>query len=162
MESKHYNTKILFRLSESEKQQLKQLVKKGHRSARVIIRVKILQLYDKGYTSPQIAGILDVNPVTARNIGKKYMNGDLDNALYDKPRPGVDKKITEDHETFIAALACSDPPEGYERWTIRLLAQEVVSRKIVDSISKETVRVILKNHKIKPWREKNVVCPGNK
>ena len=58
------------------------------------------------------------------------------------------------------ALVCGPPPEGRARWTVRLLAEEVVKRKLVPRVGRETIRVLLESHELKPWREKNVVRGG--
>ena len=57
------------------------------------------------------------------------------------------------------ALACTDPPDGYDRWSLRLLAEHVVKRGIVVTVGRETIRRVLEAHDLKPWREKNVVRP---
>jgi len=78
-----------------------------------------------------------------------HQQGGLERALYERPRPGKRQRII--------ALACSQPPEGRARWTVRLLAEESVKRKLVPGIGRETIRVLLESHDLKPWREKNVV-----
>lgn len=157
MKRKSINVKLVFRLNKEEKRLLKVLLSKGKESVRVIKRARILQLFDEGYTSPQISKFIGVTAETARRIGWNYVNQGLNRALYDLPRPGGGKKITDNEKTHIVALACTDPPEGYDSWSIRLLKEEVLKQKIVKEISRETIRIILKSHGIKPWREKNVV-----
>jgi putative transposase len=157
MKRKSINVKLTLRLKEEEKQTLKALLSKGKESVRVIRRARALELFDKGCTSPQIAESVGVTPETARRIGWNYVNQGLNKALYDSPRPGVAKRISDNEKTRIVALVCSDPPEGFNRWSIRLITVEVLKRKIVKKISREAIRLILKSHGIKPWREKNVV-----
>ena len=157
MKRKSINVKLTFRLKEEEKQILKALLSKGKESVRVIKRARVLQLFDEGYTSPLISRFIGSTAETVRRIGWNYVKQGLNRALYDLPRPGVGKKITDKEKTHIVALACTDPPAGYDCWSIRLLKEEVLKQKIVKKISRETIRIILKNHGIKPWREKNVV-----
>jgi hypothetical protein len=68
----------------------------------------------------------------------------LEVALTEKPRPGQKSKLSGRDEALLTAIACSNPPEGYGRWTIRLLADKLVELRVVDSISRETVRKVLK------------------
>jgi putative transposase len=157
MKKKSKNVKLAFQLREEEKRKVKEILNKGKASARIFKRARVLELFDEGLTSPTIALYVGVTAETARRIGWNYVNEGLDRALYEAPRSGVEKKISQKEETRIVALVCSDPPEGYDRWSVRLLTEEVKRRKIVDSIGRETIRVILKSHGIKPWREKNVV-----
>lgn len=153
-----YNVKLSFRLSDEDRKTIDDLLTKGKTSARIFKRAQVLRHFDEGKSSPDIAIFVGVTAETARRIGWNYIHKDLKRALYDLPRPGKAKKLTNRQETHIVALVCSDPPEGYERWSIRLLTEEVIKRKIVKSVGRETIRILLKSHGIKPWREKNVVC----
>ena len=159
MKYKNSNVKLVLSLTENEKNELSDLLKKGAQSVRVIKRAQILQLFDDGHSSCEIAKILKISATTARRIGWAYVNEGINQALYDAPRPGSPRKISDKEITHIAALVCTDPPEGYDRWSIRLLTEEIKTRGIVkNNISREAVRIILKDHKIKPWFKKNVVC----
>lgn len=162
MESiKSYNVKISFRLKSEERHAIKKLLNKGKESVRVIKRAQILRLFDKGYTSPKIAEIVEMNAVTIRDIGKRYLEEGLKRALYDLPRPGNKRLLSEKQSNQIIALVCSDPPEGYDRWTIELLSTESIKKGIVPTVGRETIRILLKTHDLKPWREKNVVHSGD-
>ncbi len=154
---KSINVKLSFSLQKKERERIKIILSKGKESVRVIKRARVLELFDEGNTSPTIAEYVGVTAETARRIGWNYVKGGLENALYDSPRPGVKRKFTDKQEAHIVALVCSDPPKGYDRWSVRLLTEEVIKYKITDSIGRETVRLLLKSHGIKPWREKNVV-----
>jgi hypothetical protein len=77
----------------------------------------------------------------------------LHGALYEKQRPGAAE---------VLPMVCSDPPEGRARWTVRLVAEEAVKRKLVPAIGRETIRILLLHHDLKPWREKNVVRGGSR
>src|ERR1700691_945563 len=72
-------------------------------------------------------------------------------------RPGKEARLDAQQRQRIVALVCSPPPEGRARWTVRLLAEEAVKRKLVPGVGRETVRILLESHDLKPWREKNVV-----
>jgi homeodomain-containing protein len=77
--------------------------------------------------------------------------------LYERPRPGKARLLDPQQRQRIVALVCGPPPAGRARWTVRLLAEEAVKRKLVPRVGRETVRVLLESHDLKPWREKNVV-----
>jgi len=77
--------------------------------------------------------------------------------LYERSRPGAAPLLDAQQRQHIIALACSAPPAGRARWTVRLLAEEAVKRKLVPRVGRETIRVLLESHDLKPWREKNVV-----
>ena len=160
MKRKSINVKLAFKLKPNDRDYLNALVSKGKESARVYTRARILLLFDKDKTSPQISKIIGVTAETVRRIGWNYYDHGLKRALYDLPRSGASARITDKEKTHIVALACSDPPEGFSRWSIVLLTNEIIKSGIVDNISRETVRLILSSHGIKPWREKNVVCTG--
>lgn len=160
--TKSKNVKISFRLKSKEKHRIRELLSKGKESVRVINRAYVVKLFDKGYTSPKIAEIVGINAVTVRDIGWRYVNEGLERALYDLPRPGCGKQVFNvKQSSLIIALVCSEPPEGYNRWSIQLLTKEVIKRGIVSTVGRETIRILLKNHDLKPWREKNVVHSGD-
>lgn len=92
-----------------------------------------------------------------RQIGRRYENAGLQAALYDKPRPGAAPALDDSQRQRIIAMVCSDPPEGRARWTVRLVAEEAVKRRLVPPVGRETIRILLLHHDLKPWREKNVV-----
>jgi len=138
-----------FKLPENDKKSLKKFVRKS----KEILRANVLILLDKGLKNVEIAEMLDINPDTVGNIKKRYIEGGCENAIYDKPRSGQPKKYGIEEETVIAALACTDPPKGHKQWTIRLLAEKLREEKGFESITHESVRIILKkthqNHGLK-------------
>ena len=121
-----YNVKLSFKLSDEDRKTIDDLLTKGKTSARIFKRAQVLRHFDEGNTSPAIAIFVGVTAETVRKIGWHYVREGLERALYDLPRPGKDKKLTDRQVTHIVALVCSDPPEGYERWSIRLLTEEVI------------------------------------
>lgn len=122
---------------------------------RVIRRANILNCLHLGYVSSDIAMILNVDPKTVTNVGNAYLEGGLDSALYDEERCGRPIDFDDRERSRIVAMVCSDPPKGFYRWTLDLIVEEAQNRRLVDgSISRETVRVILQEHDLKPWQEK--------
>ena len=111
-----------------------------------------------GQAVSEVARGLGTYPREIRRIGWRYLEGGVDHALSEderhKPSPLLDARA----EAQVVALACSAPPEGRARWTVVLLTEEAVRRKIVKTVSRETIRLVLVRHEMKPWREKNVVC----
>ncbi len=80
-------------------------------------------------------------------------------ALYDRPRSGAGPRIEKAEKQRIIAMVCAQPPPGQARWTVRLIAEEAKERQLVGQIGRESVRLLLQQHDLKPWREKNVACP---
>ena len=129
------------------------------KSAREINRAHVLNLSSKNYSHIEISDILEMTPRTVSNILQKYRESGLEAALHDDPRPGPPPKFDDRIESKIVALVCSDLPEGFDRWTLELLREKAVADGVVDSISKETIRVILQEHDLKPWQQKMWCIP---
>jgi transposase len=141
-------TKYHITLTEAERQELERLIRSGESSARTQTRARILLLTDenqkKKIGTEEIAAVLMCSLPTITAIRKKFVEGGLDNALHDKPRPGAIPKITGEVEAQLTLLACSAPPEGKARWTLQLLADKLVELKLVESISDVAVMKRLK------------------
>jgi hypothetical protein len=90
-------------------------------------------------------------------IGKHYLESGLERAIYDASRPGQKPLLDSEQGQRIIAMVCGPPPAGRARWTVRLIAEEAVKRKLVAKVSPATVHILLRSHDLKPWREKNVV-----
>ena len=146
------------RLSGAQITKIKDITKKGEHNARVVVRARILLLSHEGVSKNEIVRRLDINRSTVQSVRKNYRES-LDRALYDAPRPGQPKKITENVEASLVAIACSKAPEGYDHWTLALLQKELIAKKKVKSISTVAIWHHLDERGIKPWREKNVVRP---
>ena len=129
---------------------LKGLVSKGGEKARMITRGRILLMSDKGTNDTAIIRILDIARNTIRQVRQRYAQGGLNFALQERSRSGAPAKIDGRQKAKITALACSDPPEGRGRWTLRLLAGKVVELDIVNEISHMQVGRILKKTKSNP------------
>ena len=142
-------------LSEGDKASLTSLMNKGFLSARVLKRAEILLKSDQGYTVEEIAEMVDRHPQTVRNIRNKYIEAGLEFALEEKPRPGKPQKIFAEEEAIITTLACSEAPAGHSRWTLKLLADEVVQLTDLDSVHIETIRRVLKKVHSNPGRHNN-------
>lgn len=132
-------------LSQTERQELIKLTKKGKISARKLRRAQILLLTDAGHKDEEIATMLHLGVATVERTRKKFVEGGLDFALNERPRTGAVKKLDRKAEEFLIATASSKPPQGKDCWTTQLLAQKLVQLQLVDSISAETVRLLLKN-----------------
>ena len=103
--------------------------------------------------------MLPLTPQAIRKIGHRYKREGLERALYERSRPGAAAVLDASQKRRIIALVCSDPPEGRARWTVRFVTQEAVKRRLVSRVGRETIRTLLLDHDLKPWREKNVVRP---
>jgi len=123
---------------------------------RVFKRARVLQLLDQGWRPTDVPAAAGVGEATARRVRKRYEEGGLEHALYDRPRPGAQRVLTPRQENRIIAMVCGPVPRGHARWTVRLITQESQKRGIVKTIGRETIRVLLRDHELKPWREKNV------
>ncbi len=123
---------------------LKEFLKKGVKKARALKRANILLLLNKRHTGKFIAEKLDVDMDTVYNIKKRYLNEGLDAALSEKPRSGQPVKYDTKKKAEIIAKACTTPPKGRKRWSVRLLVKELGKRKKFKDIGRESVRLILK------------------
>ena len=133
------------RLSESERNELHQMIARGHGSAREIRRAQTLLLADEQQQDQDIAVFLHVSAKTVSATRRRYCEGGLAAALKEKPRPGKARRLDGKQEALLVALACSQAPEGRDRWTMRLLADKLVALQIVDGpISDDTVWRTLK------------------
>jgi len=129
-----------FKLIEEDKVFLKDFVKKSKEEKRAYV----LLLLDKCVKNVVIAEMFDISPNTVTNIKNRYLNVGRDYAINDKPRSGQPKKYGVEKETEIIALACTDPPLGNKRWTVRLLAKILCEKEGFESVTRETVRIVLK------------------
>jgi transposase len=132
-------------LTKGEKSELLDLVGKGEEQARKMNRAHILLLADEDRTDKDIAKALHTSPSTVERTRRRLVEGGLEHALNESPRPGGKRKLTGKHEVYLVALACSDPPEGKKRWSMQMLADKLVELEVVgNGISDEMVRRTLK------------------
>lgn len=136
--------KYIVDLTEDERSALKALLKGGQARVRRQYRARVLLLADEGATDEEIARSLHLGKSTVERTRKRFVEGGVDRALKDLPRPGKAPLLNGKQEAMLVALACSEPPEGRERWTMQLLADKLIELKVVESITDETVRRVLK------------------
>ena len=122
-----------------------------------MLRAIALEQLTAGQTAPVVAKIVHLSPQAVRRIAHRYQQGGLDQALYERGGRGSKELLDPSEKQRVIAMVCSDPPAGLARWTVRLIAEEAVKRKLVPQVGRETIRVLLSSHDLKPWREKNVV-----
>ena len=120
------------------------ITRRGQSSGRKVKRALILCKADEGLTDRQVAEALMVGPATVGRVRQRFVEGGLERALNDLPRPGQRRKLDGKQEAHLVAVACSAPPEWHTRWTLRLLAGQAVKLELTDSSSRETVRQVLK------------------
>lgn len=149
--------KYRFKITKKDREVIKGVLRGGISPARVQTRCRALLLSVEGRSILEISRILGVCRDLVWRTRMRYKESGLVFLLQDKARSGRPKQIEDREQQHIVAMACSDPPKGFSQWSVRLLAEEAVRRKKVKRISKSTVGTILKGHRLKPWREKNVV-----
>jgi transposase len=142
------------KLTAEERAALQQFTRTGKAPAREIYRSRILLMSDAGESDPAIRAVLGVSQTTIWRTRTHYHEGGLDWALPDRPRPGAPRKLSGDQVAHLVALACSEPPVGRECWTMQLLANRLVELGIVEHISDETVRTVLKKTTSSPGANK--------
>jgi transposase len=130
-------------------------------TARVWRRIRVLLLLDEGNSVRSTAKAVGGFPREISRVGKRYLELGLDAALSEKLRPKPPRLLDSSQEAAVVAMVCGPAPEGRARWTVALVAQEAARRKVVQSVGRETIRLVLADHDLKPWREKNVVRAGN-
>ena len=136
--------RYIVRLTEDERTELLGLITKGITSARLLTRARILLKADEGWKDKEIAQALNSSVATIERIRQRFVEGNLEKALHDDPRPGAKCKLDGRAEAQLIALACSKAPEGHAVWSMRLLAGTLVELGVVESVSHETVRQLLK------------------
>jgi len=147
-------------LTAEDRVKLETLLSGGIQPVRTVRRALILLQLGEGKSSPKIAVNVGVAVNTVCEIRKRYEQEGLQRALYDKARPGAQPLLSTRERQQVIAMVCASPPAGRARWAIRLIAEEAVKRGLVAKVGRETIRVLLENHDLQPWREKNVVCDG--
>ncbi len=139
-------------LDEAERAQLTAMLSGGKHAARKIKRAQILLAADAGVGDEQIARTVSVGGSTVYRTKRRFVEGNLDAALSEEARPGAARKLSGKETALLVATACSRPPQGRKRWTLDLLAGEMVRLTDHESVSRETVRRRLAEDDLKPWR----------
>jgi Homeodomain-like domain len=151
--------KYVVRLTDAEREALNVLVKKKRVSSQKVLRARVLLKADSDgpqWTDAEIAGAFDCRTKTVENIRERLVTEGLEIALDGKPKRRVRRKILDgEQEAAIIALRLGVPPKGFANWTLRLLAEQAVALEIVDSVSHETLRGVLKKT-ISPRRRSSI------
>lgn len=139
---------ITIQLTDEQRSHLEKLIRSGAAPARTQTKARILLLTDRSQgqqrTDQEVADALLCSKGTIVTMRKRFAAEGLDAALYDKPRPGAKPKITGEVEAKLVTLVCSDPPDGHARWTLQLLANQLVTLGLLESISQVAVHQRLK------------------
>jgi transposase len=147
------NVRYRVDLSQSEHDELTALLSGGRHAARKLKRAQILLAADAGSGDDQIATTLGVSGSTIYRTKRRFVEANLEGALNEEPRPGAERKLSGNEEALLVATACSKPPPGRARWTLELLAGELIKLTEHEDLSRETVRRRLAENHLKPWRK---------
>jgi transposase len=147
------NVRYRVELDQTEREQLLGLVSRGKHAARKLKRAQILLAADAGAGDEDIARTVGVGGSTVYRTKRRFVEGNLEAALSEEPRPGAERKLSGKEEALLVATACSSPPAGRARWTLALLADAMVKLTEHDGLSRETVRRRLAENDLKPWRK---------
>jgi transposase len=152
-EEARMNVRYRVELSQAERSELTSLLSGGKHSARKLKRAQILLAAAAGASDEAIAANVGVGESTVYRTKRRFVLGNLEAALSEEPRPGASRKLSGKDEALLIATACSKPPAGRARWTLELLADELVRLTVHLSVSRETVRRRLAENDLKPWRK---------
>jgi transposase len=147
------NLRYRVELSQAERDELQALLNGGKQAVRKIKRAQVLLAADAGASDEEIATSVGVGGSTVYRTKRRFVLGNLDLALREEPRPGAERMLSGKEEALLVATACSSPPEGRARWTLDLLAGEMVRLTDHDNISRDTIRRRLTENELKPWRK---------
>lgn len=151
--------RYIVELTDHERKELTALTRAGTPRARTVTRARILLAADAGHHDKDIVAALATSTSTVFRTRRRFVEGGLDHALHDRTRDGGSRKLTGKEEALLIATACSAPPEGRARWTLELLAGEMVRLTEHESLSRETVRRRLADNDLKPWRQEMWCIP---
>ena len=147
------NVRYRVTLTQYERNELRALLNGGKSPARKLKRAQILLAADAGVSDEDIALSVGVGGSSVYRTKRRFVEGNLERALSEEPRPGAERKLTGKEEALLVATTCSNPPAGRARWTLELLAGEMVKLTAHESVSRETVRRRLAENHLKPWRK---------
>lgn len=146
------NIRYRVELSEVERSELVTLLSGGKHAARRLRRAQILLAADAGASDEEIVRSVGASGSTVSRTKRRFVLGTLEAALSEEPRPGAARKLSGKEEALLVATACAKPPIGRARWTLELLAGEMVKLTEHQGLSRETVRRRLAENDLKPWR----------
>lgn len=147
------NIRYRVTLTQYERDELGAILSAGKHPARKLKRAQILLAADAGVGDDDIAMSVGAGGSTVYRTKRRFVEGNLERALSEEPRPGAERKLTGKEEALLVATACSRPPVGRARWTLELLADAMVKLTVHESLSRETVRRRLAENDLKPWRK---------
>jgi transposase len=153
------NVRYRVTLDVSEKSQLEELVSGGTGRVRQLKRAQILLAAHAGASDEQMARTIRVGSATVYRVKRRFVEGGVEHALHERQRPGASRKLTGKQEALLVATACSTPPKGRARWTLQLLADELVRLTEHTELSRETVRRRLEENELKPWQQRMWCIP---
>ena len=155
--------RLQIELKQRDRQQIDQLLGGGLQSVRTTLRALALRQLDQGQSTPAVGANLGLSAKAVWQICKRYLDGGLERALFDAARPGKAPALDQQQQQRIIAVACSPPPEGRARWTVRLLTEEVIKRKLVPHVGRETIRVLCTHNPVvrsaRAALQSEVACP---
>lgn len=147
-------------VAKKDQREMEKMLSGGVQPVRAVLRAMALLQLARGVSAARIAEFIPLTPQAIRKVGHRYIEGGFERAVYEKARPGAAALLEDSQKQRIIAMVCAGPPEGHARWTVRLVAEQAVKRRLVPRVGRETIRVLLLSHDLKPWREKNVVRAG--
>src|ERR1700719_208839 len=153
------NIRYRVELNEGERAQLTAMLSGGKHAARKLKRAQILLAADTGIGDEAIADSISVGGSTVYRTKRRFVEGNLDLALSEDARPGAARKLSGKETALLVATVCSSPPEGRKRWTLDLLAGQMVQLTEHEGLSRETVRRRLAEDDLKPWLRKMWCIP---
>jgi len=139
-------------LQEEQRQRLETLISKGQTTAQAMKHAQILLKSEQGCSDKQIMQAFDVGETMIWRVRTRFLQTGLEEALLRRPQPErpEKRKVAGEAEAHLIALACTQPPSGYERWSIRLLTKTALEMEIVEQVGRETVRTVLKKMNSNP------------
>jgi putative transposase len=132
---------LRIQVTTKDQKELIRLLSGGVQQVKVVLRAVALLQLAKGVSAPRVSGVVPLTPQAIRKVGHRYQEGGLQRALYERQRPGAAPVLEDSQKQRIIAMVCSDPPEGRARWTVRLVAEEAVKRRLVPQVGRETIRI---------------------
>ena len=147
------NIRYRVELTDGEREELTAFLSRGRQPVRKLKRAQILLAADAGVGDEAIVTTVAVSGSTVYRTKRRFVEGNLEAALSDEPRPGGERKLSGNEEALLVATVCSAPPKGCARWTLELLADKLVKLTEHKSLSRETVRRRLAENDLKPWRK---------
>jgi len=154
------NIRYRVTLSNEERTTLEALISGGKGAVRRLKRAQVLLAVDAGSSDETVASVVGVGTSTVYRTKQRFVEGGLRRALEEAPRPGASRKLSASNESLLVATACSKPPSGSAKWTLELLAGEMVRLTSHECLSAATVGRRLNEMKLKPWQEKMWCIPA--